>query len=204
MIQEGHVMNKSDGRVTELVVVALRRIIRAIDLRSRFLVTQYGLTGPQLTLLTELSSHDGASVGRLARSVHLSQATVTGILDRLAKRELVRRQRSEEDKRRVHVWLTDAGRQLLQDAPSLLQEEFTNEFSRLEDWEQSQILSALQRIVSMLEAKHIDATPILTTGPVGATTERTKAFLLQQSQNQRGSATGDEPAGPREGATTAD
>ena len=174
-------MNRSGGRVTEMVVVTLRRIIRAIDLRSRFLVTRYGLTGPQLTVLRELSSHSGVSVGELTSAIHLSQATVTGILDRLAKRELIRRQRSDQDKRRVQVWLTEAGEQMLADAPPLLQEEFTDQFIRLEDWEQSQILSALQRVVSMMEAKHIDATPILTTGPVGATLERTKAFLDQKA-----------------------
>ena len=182
-----------DG-LTNLVVVALRRIIRAIDLRSRHLVTRYGLTGPQLVVLRELESHDGISVGQLTRSIHLSQATVTGILDRLAKRELVRRRRSDRDRRRVHVWLTEAGKQLLVDAPSLLQEEFTEQFGKLEDWEQSQILSALQRVVSMMEAKHIDATPILTTGPVGATTERTKAFLSQQPQNGGGKAGGEKSA----------
>ena len=192
-------MNRSEGRVTEMVVVALRRIIRAIDLRSRFLVTRYGVTGPQLTVLRELSSHNGVSVGELTSAIHLSQATVTGILDRLAKRELIRRQRSDQDKRRVQVWLNEAGEQMLADAPPLLQEEFTDQFSRLEDWEQSQILSALQRVVSMMEAKHIDATPILTTGPVGATSERTKAFLDQRPQNGGDESAGDEPAEPSEG-----
>jgi DNA-binding MarR family transcriptional regulator len=196
-------MKRLEGRVTEMVVVALRRIIRAIDLRSRFLVTRYGLTGPQLTVLRELSEHNGVSVGELARAIHLSQATVTGILDRLAKRELIDRQRSDQDKRRVQVWLTDTGKQMLIDAPPLLQEEFTDEFSKLEDWEQSQILSAFQRVVSMMEAKHIDATPILTTGPVGATTEGTKAFLDQKPEDGGDESAGDEPAKLPEGTTRA-
>ena len=189
--------------MTEMVVVALRRIIRAIDLRSRFLVTRYGLTGPQLTVLRELSEHSGVSVGELTRTIHLSQATVTGILDRLAKRELIDRQRSDQDKRRVQVWLTDTGKQMLIDAPPLLQEEFTDEFSKLEDWEQSQILSTLQRVVSMMEAKHIDATPILTTGPVGATTEGTRAFLDQKPEGGVDESAGDEPADLPEGTTRA-
>jgi DNA-binding MarR family transcriptional regulator len=184
-----------------MVVVALRRIIRAIDLRSRSLVTRYGLTGPQLTVLKELSAHSGVSVGELTRAIHLSQATVTGILDRLEKRELVRRERSAQDKRCVQVWLTEGGQQMLTDAPPLLQEEFAEEFSKLEDWEQSQILSALQRVVSMMEARHIHATPILTTGPVGATSERTRAFLEQQPQNEDGGPTQDEPAAVSDGTT---
>ena len=187
-------MNRSGGRVTEMVVVALRRIIRAIDLRSRFLVTRYGLTGPQLIVLEELSSHDGITVGQLTRAIHLSQATVTGILDRLAKRGLISRQRNLQDKRRVHVWLTDEGKRLVADAPPLLQEEFTEQFGELEEWEQTQILSALQRVVSMMDVKHIDAMPIPTTAPVGAPPGRTKAFPAQRPQNGSGESARDEPA----------
>lgn len=191
--------NVLGNRVEEMVVVALRRIIRVIDLRSRYLVTQYGLTGPQLVLLKELSARDGDSVSKLTQAVHLSQATVTGILDRLEKRELVRRQRSDEDRRRVQIWLTDAGRELLAEAPTLLQEEFIDQLASLDDWEQTQILSSLQRVVSMMEAKHIDATPILTTGPVGATTEGTKAFLDQKPEDGSDESAGDEPAELPEG-----
>lgn len=186
--------------VTEMVVVSLRRIIRAIDLRSRFLVASYGLTGPQLTVLRELSVHGGVSVGELTRAIHVSQATVTGILDRLTKRDLVRRKRSETDRRRVHVWLTDLGEQLLADAPPLLQEEFTIQFGKLDDWEQTQVLSALQRVVAMMEAKHIEATPMLTTGPISASTEQTMAFLNQPPNKTGGKSVGDESPQPSEGA----
>lgn len=99
----------------------------------------------------------------------------------------------------MQVWLTDEAKQLLTDAPPLLQEEFTAQFGMLEDWEQTQILSAIQRVVSMMEAKHIEAGPILTTGPVGATPERTKAFLDQKPQNASGESVGDKPTEPSEG-----
>ena len=189
----------TDDGITDRVLVALRRIIRAIDLRSRALVTRYGLTGPQLTLLKQLSAQEGASVGELTRAIHLSQATVTGILDRLAKRTLIRRERSEQDRRCVQVRLTEEGQRLLNDAPPLLQEEFTEQFSSLEDWEQTQILSAIQRVVAMMEAKHIDATPMLTTGPVGATMANTKAFLDQNPPNGGGEATNSDSAKPPKG-----
>ena len=185
--------------VTEMVVVSLRRIIRAIDLRSRFLVASYGLTGPQLTVLRELSVHGGVSVGELTRAIHVSQATVTGILDRLAKRDLVRRKRSETDRRRVHVWLTDLGERLLADAPPLLQAEFTIQFGKLDDWEQTQVLSALQRVVVMMEAKHIESTPMLTTGPISASTEQTMAFLNQPPEKTGGKSVGNESPQPSEG-----
>ena len=177
--------------------MALRRIIRAIDLHSRNLVGNYGLTGPQLTVLRALGQGNGRPVGEVARAVHLSQATVTGIIVRLQKRGLVSRVRGDADKRQVMVSPTPAAQEILAQAPPLLQESFIEEFSKLQDWEQTQILSAVQRVVAMMEAKGLEATPMLTTGPISATPERTEAFLGQKPQDGSGDAATDEPSGHR-------
>ena len=59
-------------------------------------------------------------VGEIDRSISLSQATVTGILERMTKRELVSRKRSDQDKRRVLIRLTSAGEQIVAQAPPWL------------------------------------------------------------------------------------
>ena len=184
-------------RMTEHVATTLRRIMRAIDVRSKLLAARYGLTGPQVAVLKELSAREGISVSGLTGALHLSQATVTGILDRLETRGLVRRERSSQDKRCVLVWMTDAGRKVASGAPPLLQEEFTAAFEELKDWEQTQILSSLQRLAAMMEAGRIEATPILATGPLETGQERGQAFR----ESARGGALETpetEPAGPSE------
>ena len=54
---------------------------------------------------------------------------------------------------------------------------FVEEFGKLQDWEQTLILSSLQRIATMMEAKEIEAAPILASGaltaPVGQSAEAT-------------------------------
>lgn len=149
---------------TEDVLVALRRVIRATDLHSRQLIKTASVTAPQLLLMQAIQRQENAIIGKLARDVSLSQATVTTILDRLEKRELVYRQRSEQDKRKVHVYLTATGRSLLDTAPTALQQEFVTRFDALPDWEQSMILASLQRIGHMMNAQDIDASPFLETG----------------------------------------
>jgi DNA-binding MarR family transcriptional regulator len=163
--------------VTNQVVASLRRIIRAIDLHSRSLVQRYGLTGPQLVVLKELVDSSPRSVSALAHAVNLSQATVTGILDRLERKGMVVRARSAEDKRKVYISPTTAASEVLADAPPLLQEHFIDAFSQLPEWEQTLVLSSLQRIVALMEAGDVEAGPILTTGPIDATPERTEEFL---------------------------
>jgi DNA-binding MarR family transcriptional regulator len=152
-------MNRYDD-----VLVALRRIIRATDLHSKKLSKTSGLTAPQLLILQTLRDHGDLTVGEVARRVSLSQATVTTIIDRLERGKYVYRERSTEDKRKVHVHLTDNAFKTLVDAPKPLQEDFIRQFQDLHDWEQSMILSSLERVAYMMDAQHIDAAPVLDIG----------------------------------------
>ncbi len=153
----------NDSHALDQVLIALRRIMRAVDLHSRSLTQRYGLTGPQLVILRELSRLGEVSGSELARAVSLSLPTVIGILTRLEKRRLVSRRRSEIDKRRVMVCTTSEAEGLLAATPPPLQESFADQFEMLEDWEKSLILASLQRVVAMMEAREIDASPILAT-----------------------------------------
>ena len=63
-------------RINE-VLVALRRIIRATDLHSKYLAKNTGLTAPQMLLLQTLRTKGEDTVGGLAKEMSLSQATVT-------------------------------------------------------------------------------------------------------------------------------
>jgi DNA-binding MarR family transcriptional regulator len=156
----------SSSKLEDEIVVALRRIVRAIDMRSRRLVDEIGLTGPQLLVLREIAFRPGSSLNALARSVNLSQSTVSGVIDRLERQGLVKRDRGTVDRRTVLVTVTPEGGRILRDAPPLLQDYFRQELTRLQDWEQTQILATLQRIASMMDAESIDAAPVLTTGPI--------------------------------------
>ena len=153
------------------IVAAIRRIMRAVDLHSRRLAEEHGLTGPQLATLQATASLGESSTGALARAVHLSGPTVTGILDRLTKRGLVDRNRNGQDRRSVTVRLTSDGEDVLAAAPSLLQDRFRQELTSLEEWERTTILATLQRIAAMMDAESLDASPLLVPGPLDAATQ---------------------------------
>lgn len=150
----------------ENVLIALRQIIRATELYSRKLSRVANLTAPQLLIMQAIAGKGSVSMGDLAHEVSISQATVTSVLDRLEKRNLVVRQRDTEDKRRVYAQLTDEGAKLVQRAPSALQDSFVNHFEELKEWEQLLILSSLQRVAAMMNADQIDAAPVLDLGAI--------------------------------------
>lgn len=152
----------------EEVLVSIRQIIRAIDLYSSRLSKEVGLTGSQLVLMREIRNSSDETIRQIARNANMSQATATTILDRLEKRGLVVRLRSQLDKRKVHAHLTDTGLELIDKAPLPLQDGFIFRFQQLADWEQSLLLSSVQRISAMMNAEHLDASPILVAGYVVA------------------------------------
>ncbi|MEJ2042930.1 MAG: MarR family transcriptional regulator [Reinekea sp.] len=146
------------------VLVALRRVIRATDLHSKHLAKTTGLTAPQILLLQTIRDHGHSTIGEIASRMNLSQATVTTIIDRLEKRGLLARERSVSDKRKVHALLSEQGMTMLKDAPPPLQDQFKRKFNNLQEWEQTMIIAALQRVAQMMDAEDIDASPVLDVG----------------------------------------
>lgn len=143
------------------VLIALRQIIRATDLHSRKLMKECGLSIPQAVVLRAVQDLGNVTVRRISGHVSLSQATVTTILNRLEQRGLIARRRNTQDKRVVNVTLTEKGEAILADSPRLLHESFVKRYEALESWEQTLILSSLQRVAVMMEAGDIDAAPLL-------------------------------------------
>lgn len=172
--------NRSDD-----VLTAIRRVIRAVDLHSRKLSHDYKLTGPQALILKEISSSNTITAGELANRVSLSQATITDIIKRIEQRGLVVRSRDNKDRRRVLISLTEQGKEILNSAPPLLQEKFTQRFEKLADWEQTLLLSSLQRIAYLMDAEDLDAAPLLSSGAPQAAPEVIQHVLQTNVEAER-------------------
>lgn len=143
------------------ILKSLRRIIRAVSIHSKKLDSEFNITAPQMICLYSLSSRDGITLSDLSLDVSLGQSTVNGIVDRLETKKLVKRERSFTDRRKVHLHITEAGRDIVKSAPSLLQERFTNSLMGLQELEQAAIALSLERVVTLMEAENLDASPNL-------------------------------------------
>jgi len=143
------------------LLASIRKIIRAVDLHSKVLLKKYGLTGPQLMILHEIGKSSELSVTEIAKQISLSQATVTTILDRLEQQGFIVRKRGQSDKRKVYIEASEKTKDILASKPSLLQSDFIDRFNRLKDWEQTLLLSSLQRIASMMDSGQLESEPIL-------------------------------------------
>ena len=150
----------------EPALIALRQILRATEISSRALAKDCGLTPSQLILMQITEDTENPTPSFLAKKASLSQATVTALIDKLEKRQFVRRRRDDGDKRRVYVELTEQGSRTLREAPDSLQTRFEKGFAKLEPWEQSFLVAALERTTGLLDAEDLDAAPVLDVGAI--------------------------------------
>ena len=142
-------------------LISIRRILRASDIHAKKLGKVTGLKTSQLIVLQSLEEFGEMTVGEIAGKVNLAQASATALVDKLQAMNLVRRARGDTDKRKVFVQLTDHGRNVLDRAPMVLHDRFSDKFKALEEWEQSFLIAALQRVSGMMDASDYDAAPLL-------------------------------------------
>jgi DNA-binding MarR family transcriptional regulator len=154
---------------SDRVLISIRQIIRAVDIHSKRLARETGLSAPQLVVLRSIDELGEVTTRVLSLHVSLSQPTVTTILDRLETKGLVERYRSQKDRRVVHTKLTHSGKKTLKTAPPLLQEAFTDAFEALSNSRRNDIVSAVSDLAQMMRADDLDASPVLTTAATART-----------------------------------
>lgn len=150
---------QTDSRYDLRILGSLRRIIRAVELYSKKLSSQFSITGPQLVCLLAIGGHEKVTASAIAKEIYLSPSTVVGVLDRLEEKGLIERARDRTDRRRVYISLTEKGRTLAQTAPSPLQDRLTDSLSNLEDSDKSTIAKSLEKVVDLMEEAGIAQGP---------------------------------------------
>lgn len=90
---------------------AVRSTMRALG--PQLSEPSFGLTGPQFYILHQLDQKGKCTVGELADSMAVKPSAITAMIDRLDKHGFVVRDRDEDDRRVVHIQLTEAGLETL-------------------------------------------------------------------------------------------
>ena len=87
----------------------LYRSLEAVMPIYRNVFSQYDLTEQQWRVLRVLWRNEPITSNELALQTLLAPNSLAGIIDRLQKRDLVKRQRSETDRRVIYVLPTEQG-----------------------------------------------------------------------------------------------
>ncbi|MBS0201550.1 MAG: MarR family transcriptional regulator [Planctomycetes bacterium] len=177
-------MASTDEPFERRILAALRRIVHAIDLHSRQLMSQCEVTTPQLVCLHMLSLEGRLTSKSLAEKIRINASTLVGILDRLEAKGLVARERSQEDRRSVFVTLTNEGVAFVAKAPSPLHSALVDGLRRLSSADQERLAASLEEIVGLMQADQLDEVPVLAASRYGRRVDKSESGAPELSQDQ--------------------
>ena len=103
------------------VVDAIRSIIQTLRISGRAVEHELGISSAQLYVLQALAERPDQSINELAYNTFTHQSSVSMVVSRLVANDLVRRNQSRGDARRVSISLTPAGRAVVRKAPHTAQ-----------------------------------------------------------------------------------
>ncbi len=109
-------MTTVDSKIDSLIESILDNYGRAagvFDPNRLEVWEELGLTMSQLRVLYMLQAGPGTPAGAVAAHLKVRPSTATGIVDRLVRDGLVRRERDDLDRRRVRIWLTERGMRVI-------------------------------------------------------------------------------------------
>lgn len=121
-------------------------------------IGKFSLTAPQFSVLRCLHESENAqTMSQLTQECMAVMPTMTGIINRLAVRGLVERQRDADDRRSLIISITSSGRKLIEDVTRRRREQVNKFLNTLSNEERISMIDLLQRYLDqLLESIDID------------------------------------------------
>jgi len=140
-----------DQRVEALTRLMLTLRRKQNEAEAMFLQSLEGLSLPQLTVLNSIGDQAPCMMTQVADQASLSLSSITLIVDKLVKMELVKRERSDEDRRVVYATLTEKGQKVYQAQIAHIHQVMRKILTTLNEEEQVQFLNFFGRFIKALK-----------------------------------------------------
>jgi len=92
----------------------LRKVEYIIRKKGREILSDFNITIPQFTALQILINNEGMTIGELSQKMALACSTITDLVDRMERNELVIRKKEEKDKRVVRIEVLPKGHEIVE------------------------------------------------------------------------------------------
>lgn len=149
---------------TTEILIKIRKIVRSINLESKKIQKEYGVSIPQILCLSYLREAENyqAGQGEIREFLNLNPSTTSGIINRLEAKGLVARLPKTGDKRVVTIALTSKGDQLMEKRPPLLHDRLSEKLENLDNATLEQIRGSLELLEDILNINGLGAFPVIT------------------------------------------
>jgi len=125
-------MNTISSRPSKYICYKLSRVMRKVHRYYESSFSQFGITPAQFYVLSAVWENNGVKFKDLAKSLEMDGSTLTSILDRLERQDLLERRDDPEDRRSLLVFLTEKAKQSIAEITCLaekLNQEIKERFS---------------------------------------------------------------------------
>ncbi|WP_339210183.1 MarR family transcriptional regulator [Aeribacillus sp. FSL K6-8210] len=132
----------------EEIEKSLRCIATNLKKKGRDILSNYSITPPQFDALLLLNESGNMTIGELSNKMYLACSTITDLIDRMEKNNLVKRVKDEKDRRLVRIQLLENGQRVIEAALAKRQEylrEVLKNFSDQEIVQLEKLLAKLQQ-----------------------------------------------------------
>ena len=138
------------------IIFSIRKLMQAGEFYTKELTKKYQVSAPQLNCLLSLYENGPLPPSQIAKHIMVKSSTVTGIVDRLEQKGLVKRFRNSPDRRIITIELTDSGKNLTKNAPPPIQQKIIDGLKKLSKDELDQIILPLTKLTDMLDVQDLD------------------------------------------------
>lgn len=134
-----------------------RMVFSSIQKHFKNVEAQCGISGSQLWVLWELRNRPGLKVSELATKLSIHQSTASNLIDKLARRSMLQKQRQDVDQRVVRLFITEQGLQVLEKAPGAPRGILLDALEQLNAQDLQLLHSSLAKVVDILKPDEDDA-----------------------------------------------
>ena len=147
-------MNKSLVKEAEVITDSFNEIHALLRRSSQRDIAGIGLTAPQVDLLRQLSLNDGLTLTQLSERLSLAHSTVSGIVDRLERKQLIERRTDQQDRRIRCIYLGQPVRAYLQHHVSSARANLLiGALQRAQPTDRAQIIAGLATLARLLRRR---------------------------------------------------
>ena len=145
----------SQDKIKEIVFL-IRKLVQGTELYTKELNKKYSITSAQLNCLLALYENGPLPLSQIGKQMMVKSSTVTGVIDRLEQKALVKRERNSPDRRIINIQLTANGKKMAEVAPPPIQQRVIDGLQRLSNRELDQIIFSLTKLTKMLDVQDLE------------------------------------------------
>ncbi len=142
---------RADNCCVDEVGEMVQKLVRVFQLFERDQIKVHGFTSSQCYSLIEIQKSSSLTMNELSDRMNLDSSTMTRVIDKLVRDELIKRERDEADRRIVLVSLTDKGKEAASSLNSSVNEYYKKIISSIPEGTMDEVLKGVSILLKAFE-----------------------------------------------------